>query len=169
MPQETLHQPVKIMFVCLGNICRSPLAEGVFRHLVQREGLDKQFHIASSGTGNWHVGEPPDRRMIKTAARHGIDLSKQRAQHFKARFMDEYDLILGMDQSNLSNILMITGAGDRLDQDVQKVRLFRDYDPIPGNGEVPDPYYGGDQGFEEVFQMVLRTNTALLKEFTSKK
>ncbi|MBL7979080.1 MAG: low molecular weight phosphotyrosine protein phosphatase [Bacteroidetes Order II. Incertae sedis bacterium] len=154
--------PFRIVFVCLGNICRSPLAEGVFRHLVREAGLEERFEIASAGTGGWHVGEPPDRRMTKTAAQHGVDISKQRAQQFKARFLDQYDLILGMDRSNVENMLLIAGAGDELDADVQKVRLFRDFDPMPSNGEVPDPYYGGQKGFDEVYEMVLRTCKNLL-------
>ncbi|HRR07347.1 MAG TPA: low molecular weight protein-tyrosine-phosphatase [Rhodothermales bacterium] len=156
--------PYRIVFICLGNICRSPLAEGVFRHLVREAGLEERFEIASAGTGGWHVGEPPDRRMIKTAAQHGVDLSKQRAQQFKASFIDQYDLILGMDRSNVENMLLIAGAGDELDADIQKVRLFRDFDPHPGNGEVPDPYYGGQKGFDEVYEMVLRTCKNLLSQ-----
>jgi len=158
------NQPYRIVFVCLGNICRSPLAEGVFRHLVKEAGLEERFEIASAGTGGWHVGEPPDRRMTRTAAKNGVDLSKQRAQQFKAHFLDRYDLILGMDRSNVDNMLMIAGAGDELDADAQKVRLFRDFDPSPGNGEVPDPYYGDQQGFDEVYAMVNRTCKNLLEQ-----
>jgi len=158
------NQPYRIVFVCLGNICRSPLAEGVFRYLVKEAGLEARFEIASAGTGGWHVGEPPDRRMTRTAASNGVDISKQRAKQFKAHFLDHYDLILGMDRSNVENMLMIAGAGDELDADVQKVLLFRDFDPNPGNGEVPDPYYGGQQGFDEVYAMVYRTCKNLLEQ-----
>jgi protein-tyrosine phosphatase len=156
---------MKILFVCLGNICRSPLAEGVFRHRVEAAGLTDQFHIESAGTGGWHVGNPPDRRMIQTAQRHGVDISKQRAQKFSADFAEQFDLILGMDQSNVDDMLAVWGYEDELDpSDLAKIRRFRDFDPIPENGDVPDPYYGGSAGFEHVFQMVDRTCEAMLHQ-----
>lgn len=162
-----MKQPTKVLFVCLGNICRSPLAEGVFRHLVQAASLEKQFEIASAGTGNWHVGNPPDRRMVATARNHGIDLSKQRAQQFKPHFLETYDLILAMDGQNYETILSIAGTSGALDpSDLQKVKMYRSFDPTPDDGHVPDPYYGDAQDFEACYQIVARTAKALLKDLS---
>jgi len=142
---------MKILMVCLGNICRSPLAHGVMQHLVQQEGLD--WHIDSAGTGGWHVGEPPDRRAIAVARRHGIDISGQRAQQFRARHLDEYDLVLAMDRSNLRNILSLTTDPERR----ARVQLFL------GDDEVPDPYYDDDL-FEPVFQLIEKRCQQLLEQ-----
>ncbi len=144
---------IRVQFVCLGNICRSPLAEGVFRHLVTEQGIASEFVIASSGTGAWHVGQAPDSRMQKTAYAKGVDISRQRARQFKSGDLEDFDHILAMDQSNLQNILRHDAHGEYTD----KVHLFREYDPEPGDYDVPDPYYGGDQGFETVFRIVDRT------------
>jgi len=144
---------ISVQFVCLGNICRSPLAEGILKHVTRERGLESQFLIASSGTGAWHVGQAPDSRMQRTALIHGVDISRQRARHFKRSDLDAFDHILAMDKSNLRNILRHSPH----EEYENKVRLFRNYDPEPGDYEVPDPYYGGDQGFETVFSIVERT------------
>ena len=154
----------RIMFVCMGNICRSPLAEGVFRHIAKERGVYDHYEVASSGTGAWHVGEKPDRRMRETASRHGVSLDGQRAQQFEFGDLDYYDLILAMDGNNESGIRHMD-PGRRY---AEKVHLFRSYDPEPGDMQVPDPYYGGAKGFENVYQMVDRTVRALLDELEKK-
>jgi protein-tyrosine phosphatase len=127
--------------VCLGNICRSPLAEGIMRHLVKQNRLD--WEVDSAGTGDWHVGEGPDRRSTHTAHRFGIDISGQVCRLFNVQDFDEFDLILVMDKSNLKNILAMA----RNAHDAAKVRL------LLGDKEVPDPYYDDTQ-FEPVFKMI---------------
>ncbi len=158
MPQ-TNHQPIRVLFVCLGNICRSPLAEGVFRKLVDEAGLSAHFEIDSAGTGPWHVGEPADRRMQRTARRYGVDLSKHVARQLSEKDLAYYDYIFVMDRENLEDVLHLDHEGRFRD----KVQLFRSFDPEPGNGEVPDPYYGGERGFETVYQIVERTARRLLQ------
>ncbi len=138
-----------ILFVCLGNICRSPLAEGVMKHLTRGR---TDFHIASAGTGAWHVGELPDSRMRDTAQKHGIKL-ESRAQQVTPELVSAYDLVLAMDRANRRN-LQNMGI---------PCMLLRDFDPEAKNdAEVPDPYYGGQRGFEEVFEIVERSCKALL-------
>lgn len=154
-----MSRPVRVLFVCLGNICRSPLAEGVFRDKVRAAGLDGIIDIDSAGTGAWHVGNPPDRRMMATAKRQGVDISAQRARQFVDTDLADFDHILAMDKSNLHDILFLD-AGDDFGH---RVTLFRQWDPEPGDYEVPDPYYGGDAGFEHVYEIVDRTAEALLK------
>jgi protein-tyrosine phosphatase len=154
-----MSRPVRALFVCLGNICRSPLAEGVFRDKVRAAGLSDRIEIDSAGTGGWHVGEPPDRRMIATARGHGVDLSAQRARQFVDTDLADFDHILAMDKSNLHDILYLDEGQDF----GQRVTLFRQWDPEPGTYEVPDPYYGGPEGFEEVYRMVDRTAENLLQ------
>ncbi len=153
------------MFVCMGNICRSPLAEGVFRHRARETGVLDRFDIASSGTGGWHAGEPPDRRMRETAERYGVSLDGQRAQRLNGGHLDAYDLVLVMDHQNLRHVTAMC----RTDAHHQKVKLFRTYDPEPGDGAVPDPYYGGQKGFDTVFQMVDRTVGALLQDLVDER
>ncbi|MBO6576214.1 MAG: low molecular weight phosphotyrosine protein phosphatase [Rhodothermales bacterium] len=149
---------IGVLFVCLGNICRSPLAEGVFQHHVREAGLEEQFRIDSAGTGSWHVGEPADRRMRQTAKGHGVLLTS-RGRQFEYDDFQEWDHILVMDRSNLHDVLFL----DRKDRFGDKVRLFREFDPEPEDHQVPDPYYGGPEGFERVYQIVDRTCAALLK------
>ena len=149
---------VRILFVCMGNICRSPLAEGVFRRLVAERGLSESIEIDSAGTGNWHAGQPPDRRMRQTAQRHGLSLDEQRARAVKSSDLYDFDLLLMMDQDNLAAVRRL----DRRKAMQDKLRLFRTFDPEPGDGEVPDPYYGGADGFEQVYRIVERTSRNLL-------
>ncbi|GAB5518276.1 MAG: low molecular weight protein-tyrosine-phosphatase [Rhodothermales bacterium] len=149
---------LRICFVCMGNICRSPMAEGVFRHLVDEAGLTSAFTIDSAGTGGWHAGDAPDRRMQRTAEAHGIDISQQQARQFTAADFERFDLVLVMDKDNLHDILYL----DPNDEHRHKVRLFREFDPEPDTYQVPDPYYGGRGGFENVYQIVNRTSAALL-------
>jgi protein-tyrosine phosphatase len=132
---------MKILMVCLGNICRSPLAEGIMQHLADNAGLDWQ--VDSAGTGDWHVGHPPDRRSIKAARDQGVDISKQVCRLFRTRDFDEFDLILVMDKSNLSNVLAMA----RNDEDRKKVKM------LLGDKIVPDPYYD-DAQFAPVFKLI---------------
>jgi len=150
--------PIRIQFVCLGNICRSPLAEGVFRDKVEAHGLADAFEIDSSGTGDWHVGSKADGRMRATAKQHGLSIEDHRASQFRAPDFETYDHIFVMDKSNLNDVLYL----DEDDQYSGKVRLFREFDPEPGNYQVPDPYHGGEEGFERVYNIVDRTAKVLL-------
>ncbi len=153
-------EKVKVLFVCLGNICRSPMAEGLFLHLIQEEGIADRFEVDSAGTAGYHVGEPADSRMRETAQSHGVHLPS-RARKFIAEDLDRFDYVLPMDRSNLQNI-------ERLNHpyadNKAKVVMMRDYDPKPGDGNVPDPYYGGRDGFENVYQILLRSNQEFLKQ-----
>ncbi|TDJ73335.1 low molecular weight phosphotyrosine protein phosphatase [Pseudomonas putida] len=139
---------MRILFVCLGNICRSPTAEGVLRHQLQAAGLAEQVHVASAGTGDWHVGKAPDSRTCRAALARGYDLSAQRAQQVKPAHFAEYDLILAMDESNLGHLRTMrphTASGE--------LDLFLRRYGAPLN-EVPDPYYGGAEGFEQVLDLI---------------
>ena len=160
MPQDS-SSVIRLMFVCLGNICRSPLAHGVFHALVDEAGLTQRFEVASSGMGAWHIGQRPDARMRRTARRHGVSLDALRAQQFEAFFLEEYDHIYVMDRNNLRDVLRL----DSRNRYRSKVRLFREYDPDPGSLEVPDPYFHGS--FDEVFDMIDRTARVLLKELVA--
>jgi protein-tyrosine phosphatase len=142
----------------MGNICRSPLAEGLFRKAVAERGLSDLIDIDSAGTGSWHVGEPPDRRMQETALKHGVDLSGQSARQFESEDLAIFDHIFVMDRDNLNDVLYL----DREERFGGKVRLFREFDPEPDDFQVPDPYYGGDRGFDNVYAIVKRTADVLL-------
>jgi protein-tyrosine phosphatase len=150
--------PIRVLFICAGNICRSPLAEGVFRHHVALAGLAGQFVIDSCGTGGWHTGEPPDRRMRQTARQHGVSLDDLRARQFHPADFAAFDYLLVMDTENLYDLHTL----DRHQQYRHKVQRFRTFDPQPDTGDVPDPYYGSLDGFEHVWQIVDRTAQALL-------
>jgi protein-tyrosine phosphatase len=136
-----------IGLVCLGNICRSPMADVVLTEQVDEAGLSGRVAIVSSGTRDWHVGNPMDERAAATLLAADYDPTLHRARQWASTWLDDNDLVLAMDGSNLADI---GGATER-------VRLFRDFDPVDPGGEVPDPYYGGDDGFEEVLTMVERT------------
>jgi protein-tyrosine phosphatase len=154
---------MRICFVCLGNIVRSPLAENYFRQLVDEAGVGEKYLVESAGTGNWHVGDPPDPRMRKVAATRGL-LYSGRARHFKPGDFDRYDLIIAMDASNRSNLVRQSrSAGDG-----EKIRLLREFDPFADPGaSVPDPYYGGIEGFEKVFEIIERSCHNLLEALES--
>jgi protein-tyrosine phosphatase len=145
---------VRILFVCLGNICRSPTAEGVMRRLVREQGLEEQIEIDSAGTGGWHVGAPPDARATEAARRRGTELDGA-ARRFDPADFERFDLILAMDAENRRDLLAI--APD--DEARAKVRMFR-----AGDLDVPDPYYGGDDGFDEVLDLVEEAARDLLAE-----
>lgn len=139
---------MRVLFVCLGNICRSPTAEGVLRHKLQVAGLAGRVEVASAGTGNWHVGGAPDKRTQRAAMRRGYDLSAQRAQQVVAADFNHYDLILAMDLSNLRDLKALQPANGKAGLDL----FLRRFDGA--KDEVPDPYYDGEAGFEEVLDLV---------------
>lgn len=139
---------MEVLFVCLGNICRSPTAEGVLRHKLRAAGLADRVEVASAGTGEWHIGKAPDKRSQQAALRRGYDLSAQRAQQVSRADFARYDLILAMDQSNLRNLKALQPAQGKAELDL----FLRRYDLAVD--EVPDPYYDGEQGFEQVLDLI---------------
>jgi protein-tyrosine phosphatase len=154
--EHTRSERTRILFVCLGNICRSPLAEGVFRHLVRVEGLEDRYHIDSAGTGGWHVGDPPDPRSVEVAARHGLHLEGS-ARTVHTSDYEQFDLVIAMDRQNLRDLEGRDPGGSA------ELRLLREFDPeAEDDMDVPDPYYGGDAGFERVYRMVERSCRQLL-------
>jgi protein-tyrosine phosphatase len=154
-----LPEKTRICFVCLGNIVRSPLAENLFRSLAEAAGVGDRFEIASAGTSGWHLGEPPDGRMRKVAAARGLNYDG-RARRFTRQDFDRYDLVLAMDANNQEDLREL--APDA--QARAKIRLLREFDPHGGpHKAVPDPYYGGGAGFEEVYQIVERSCRGLLE------
>ncbi|OCO99702.1 MULTISPECIES: low molecular weight protein-tyrosine-phosphatase [unclassified Ensifer] len=149
-------KPVRVLFVCLGNICRSPLAEGVLREAVNRKGLASALEVDSAGTGAWHIGDPPDRRSIEAARRHGIDISALRGRQVAAADFNDFDLILGMDDSNVRALKRLAPEGT-----AEKVHLFLDY-ASGREQDVPDPYYEGAEAFEALYQMLEAGCSSLL-------
>lgn len=137
---------IGVLFVCMGNICRSPLAEGVFLHKVNALGVAEQFSIDSAGTGGWHVGEPADHRMREVAASRGVQLLS-RARQVHREDGERFDYIICMDQDNRRNVL-------RIGLPSEKISLLLEHDPDSPEIEVPDPYYGGAEGFHHVFDLV---------------
>jgi protein-tyrosine phosphatase len=154
---------VAVLFVCLGNICRSPTAEGVFRAACEREGLGERIRIDSAGTGAWHVGEAPDRRAQLAARRRGVDLSAQRARQVAPEDFGRFDLIVAMDRANLDALRSACPPRHR-----DRLRLFLEYAPELGRQEVPDPYYEGDDGFEVVLDLVEAASRGLLAELRAR-
>jgi protein-tyrosine phosphatase len=151
------HDPTRILFVCLGNICRSPLAEAVFRHLARDRGVDHLFEIDSAGTSGYHSGSPPDRRSTATARARGVEVAG-RSRQLTADDLARFDYVVAMDAENRGEIEALRArAGGRA-----RVHLLREWDPEGPGGDVPDPYYGGARGFEEVHDIVERSCAALL-------
>ena len=139
-------RPISVVFVCLGNICRSPLAEGAFRAHVDARGLADRFSIDSAGTSGYHVGEPPDPRSVQVANQHAVNIRAQRSRKFVRSDLDQFDYVIAMDRSNLNNIRSLGSEG----QNAQTSLLLSER---PGQvREVPDPYYGGPGGFDEVWE-----------------
>jgi protein-tyrosine phosphatase len=149
---------MRVLFVCLGNICRSPTAEGVLRHKLREAGLAGQVEVASAGTGDWHVGKAPDKRSQAAAKLRGYDLSAQRAQQVTRADFATYDLILAMDNSNLRHLKTLQPAKGKAELDLFLRRYQAEID------EVPDPYYDGDQGFEQVLDLIERASDLLVIE-----
>ncbi|HEY9198700.1 MAG TPA: low molecular weight protein-tyrosine-phosphatase [Gammaproteobacteria bacterium] len=154
---------VSVLFVCMGNICRSPTAQGVFESLVQREGLAQQIAIDSAGTHAYHVGEPPDQRAQQAARRRGVDLSLQRARKIREEDFFEYDYVLAMDRDNYEALRGICHPDYE-----ERLRLFLEFAPHMGERDVPDPYYGGAQGFERVLDLIEAASAGLLSELRTR-
>lgn len=149
----------RICFVCLGNIVRSPLAENLFIDKAKQAGLEGKFEVDSAGTSAWHVGEAPDSRMRRVAAKHGL-VYEGRARQFRVHDLDYFDMIIAMDGENRDDLLILAKTPGQ----VAKIRTLREYDPLGGPElSVPDPYYGGKDGFEEVFRIVDRSVEGLLQ------
>ena len=155
---QVMNKPVKVLFVCLGNICRSPMAEGVFRHMLTNHGLDHRVQVDSAGTASYHVGERPDHRARQATRRRGIDIGYQRARQIRRRDCAEYDYILAMDEWNYRDLQRFCPPEHR-----HKIRLFLDYAPHLGVNEVPDPYYGGKDGFEYVLDLIEEASAGLMQ------
>lgn len=154
--------PVSVLFVCLGNICRSPLAEGIFAALAGERGRGGQFHVDSAGTGAYHSGEPPDSRSTAVAAAHGIRLTGV-ARQVTPRDLERFDIVVAMDRSNRRSL-------ERLRRRVRggraEIVMMRDYEPGARDPDVPDPYYGGPDGFERVYRILERACNGLLDELS---
>ena len=152
----TVGKPYRIAVVCLGNICRSPMAGAVLEDRIRRAGLDDRVEVVSAGTGDWHIGNPMDRRAAAALAAAGLDPSGHRAQQFEATWFDSFDLVLAMDAANRDDLAAL---GAEVGVNPERVRMFRDFDPLADDTdrEVPDPYYGGDEGFDTVLRIVQRT------------
>jgi protein-tyrosine phosphatase len=148
----------RVLFVCMGNICRSPTAEGVFRKLIEERAPGLDVQIDSAGTHAYHVGEPPDPRAQRAAKRRGIDLSAQRARRVTERDFAHFELVLAMDEENREALLEICPVEHR-----GRVRLLLEFAPDVGRGDVPDPYYGGSNGFEQVLDLVEEAAVGVLE------
>lgn len=152
---------IKVLFVCLGNICRSPTAEAVFRHQVKAAGLNQRIHIDSAGTGDWHIGKAPDPRTIDEAAKRNYDLTALRARQVSSADFANYDYVIAMDKENLKNLKAMQPT------DYQGyLGLFLPFSSDSGEEEVPDPYYGGPEGFTLVLDMVEKASQGLLSHIT---
>lgn len=150
-------QKVKILMVCLGNICRSPLAEGILKSKVD----SSKVTVDSAGTGDWHIGNEPDKRSIAVGKKYNINITNQRGRQFSASDFDDFDSIYVMDNSNKQNVLALA----KNDAQREKVKLILN-EIFPGeNVDVPDPYYGGDSGFENVFKMLDEACDKIVKQF----
>lgn len=155
---------MRILFVCMGNICRSPTAEGVFRRVLATRAPDLQIEIDSAGTHDYHVGSPPDRRAIEAARRRGVDLSSLRARMVSPEDFARYDLILAMDEDNLREL---RGRAPAIHH--ERIRLMMEFAPNASSRWVPDPYYGGAQGFEEVLDLLEEAANGLIQELLSRR
>jgi protein-tyrosine phosphatase len=148
---------VRVLFVCLGNICRSPLAQGVFEGVLRREGLEGEVYVDSAGTGAWHVGSPPDERALSAASLRGVDLSSQRARRITPEDCQNFDYVLTMDEENYRTVAALC-------QGRAVMRPFLEFAADSPEREVPDPYYGGADGFERVLDLVEEASEGLLED-----
>ncbi len=153
---------MKILVVCLGNICRSPMAEGVLRHKFEEAGVD--VDIDSAGTGDFHIGEGPDKRAVAHMDKNGHDISKLRARQFTVSDFDTYDEIYVMDESNYENVIALA----RNDSDKKKVDLFMNLSHPGENIDVPDPYFGGESGFQKVYEMLSQSADVLISKLNGR-
>jgi protein-tyrosine phosphatase len=149
----------RVLFVCLGNICRSPAGEGILRHKAVEIGLQDKVHVESCGLGDWHINQPPDERMRQAAKKRGIELNS-RAQQFRTPFFDQFDLILAADNEVLLPLIKATKTAEEKD----KVMLMTAFSEQYKNKEVPDPYYGGEDGFEFVLDMLEDVSNGIIEE-----
>ena len=161
-PRPTIEPAASVLFVCMGNICRSPTAEGVFRDAVGRAGLAHAVRADSAGTGDWHVGSPPDRRAIQAARRRGYDLTALRARQVTSADFTRFAWILAMDRFNLRALEDLRPPEYR-----GHLGLFLEFAPELGVEEVPDPYYGGPEGFEQVLDLAERASEGLVAHIRS--
>lgn len=152
-------QTTRILFVCLGNICRSPTAQGVFEHLVAERGLSQVIAVDSCGTGDWHVGSAPDPRAVAAAGRRGYDLGRLRARQVRPEDFDSFDYILAMDRDNLEDLEAICPASFP-----GHLGLFLEFAKGSPSRDVPDPYYGGESGFDRVLDLIESASFGLLRE-----
>ena len=152
----------RLLFVCLGNICRSPMAEGVFRQVAETNGMLDLFEIDSAGMGDWHKGEAPDARAQKAARDRGVDISGQAARKVELEDFDNFDLVLAMDASNVADLYEIAPLEAR-----HKIRRFLEYAPHTGAEDVPDPYYGGVAGFDHALDLIQAAAEGLLADLTA--
>lgn len=155
-------EKVSVLFVCMGNICRSPTAEGVFRDVVKQKNMLNVISIDSAGTHAYHIGESPDSRSQSTAKSRGVDLSSQRARKVDSNDFEQFDYVMAMDNSNFENLKHLA-----TDEELSKLHLFMSFANGWDNSEVPDPYYGGGNGFERVFDMVQSASEGLLEHIKS--
>ena len=153
----------RILFVCLGNICRSPLAEAIFKHKIKQRDFAQHYASDSCGTSNYHIGGTPDSRTIANALKNGVTMDHLGRQ-LCAKDLEEYDYVLAMDNSNYQNILKLANGQHYSG----KVALMRSYDPVGKGGEVPDPYYGGESHFQEVFDILDRTMDNFIQHLNEK-
>src|SRR5215210_7124287 len=149
---------VRVLFVCMGNICRSPLAQGVFENVLRREGLVDEVFVDSAGTGSWHVGHPPDERAQRSASFRGLDISGQRARRITPEDCQNFDYVLTMDEENYRAVAALCRRGGA------EVRPFLNYASDRVETEVPDPFYGGSESFEHVLDLVEEASAGLLEE-----
>lgn len=156
---EESQSPVNVLFVCMGNICRSPMAEGVFRYRLEQRAVEYDIEIDSAGTHGYHEGSPPDKRAQVAAARRGVDIGSLAARRVAADDFDRFDFILAMDADNLEFLLELSEPEHR-----EKITLFLDHSRVRAGDEVPDPYYGGPIGFERVLDLIEEASEGLLDE-----
>jgi low molecular weight protein-tyrosine phosphatase len=152
----------RLLFVCLGNICRSPMAEGVFRRVAEDEGVLQLFHIDSAGLGDWHAGQAPDTRAQSAARNRGIDISAQSARQIAPADFARFDLLLAMDGSNYQELIELAPSDSR-----HKIRRFLDFAPHAGTQDVPDPFFGGGEGFDHALDLIEQAARGLLAELLS--
>lgn len=154
---------ISVLFVCLGNICRSPLAMNIFIHEVRNRGLERYFSVDSCGTSNYHIGASPDPRTIENARKNGMEIHHS-ARQLEPKDLEKFDYVLAMDKNNLAGIQQL----DRNNEHVEKIFLMRDFDPKGKGMEVPDPYFGGEQGFQNVFEVLKRSINNFLDTIVEK-
>lgn len=168
LPPQRTDGPYRIAVVCLGNICRSPVAAVVLTARIEEAGLGDRVVVDSAGTADWHRGQPMDSRAAASLRSADYDPSAHRARHFDRTWPERYDLILAMDTNNLADLEALVEEGalapvSKPSADTPRLRLFRDFDPVDPGTDVPDPYFGGEEGFADVLDMVERTSAALVE------